>query len=66
MPQDRIVDIKFIEAGMAEEGRRDRDFVRDLDLAPSQRQLNFAQFLCDKKGLKINQEVLSSSKNLSE
>ncbi len=51
---------------MAEEGRRDRDFVRDLDLAPSQRQLNFAQFLCDKKGLKINQEVLSSSKNLSE
>ncbi|EKE09682.1 MAG: hypothetical protein ACD_16C00121G0004 [uncultured bacterium] len=62
VPKDRIVEIKSIAAGMAEEGSR----VRDLDLEPSQRQLNFAQFLCDKKGLKINQEVLSSSKKLSE
>lgn len=66
VPQDRIVEIKSIAACMAEEGKRDRDFDRDRDLAPSQRQLNFAQFLCDKKGLKIDQEVLSSSKKLSE
>ena len=58
VPQDRIVEIKSIAAGMVEEGSR--------DLEPSQRQLNFAQFLCDKKGLKINQEVLSSSKKLSK
>ena len=62
VPQDRIVDIKSIAAGMAEEGSRNID----RDLAPSQRQLNFVQFLCDKKGLKINQDVLSSSKRLSE
>jgi hypothetical protein len=58
VPQDRIVEIKSIAAGMVEEG--------SCDLEPSQRQLNFAQFLCYKKGLKINQEVLSSSKKLSE
>jgi hypothetical protein len=62
VPKDRIMEIKSVVAGMAEEGSRDRS----LDLVPSQRQLNFAQFLCDKKGLKINQEVLSSSKKLSE
>ena len=43
---------------MAEEGFQDTE--------PSQRQLSFAQFLCDKKGLKIPTEVLSSSKKLSE
>jgi hypothetical protein len=66
VPQDRIVEIKTIAASMAEEGSRDRDLNLDRDLEPSQRQLNFAQFLCDKKGLKINQEILSSSKKLSE
>ena len=43
---------------MVEEGNK--------DLEPSQRQLEFAQFLSDKKGLKIPQEILSSSKKLSE
>ena len=36
------------------------------DLTPSPRQLAFAQFLCDKKGLTLKQEHLSSSKKLSE
>ena len=66
VPQDRIVEIKFIAAGIAEEGSRNKNINLDRDLAPSQRQLNFVQFLCDKKGLKINQDVLSSSKRLSE
>jgi hypothetical protein len=58
VPKDRIVEIKSIAAGMVREGSRDTE--------PSQRQLDFAQFLCDKKGLKVSQEVLSSSKRLSE
>jgi hypothetical protein len=58
VPKDRIVEIKSIAAGMVGEGSRDTE--------PSQRQLDFAQFLCDKKGLKIPQDVLSSSKRLSE
>lgn len=58
VPKDRIVEIKAIAAGMGEEGSRDTE--------PSQRQISFAQFLCDKKGLKLPQEVLSSSKKLSE
>ena len=58
VPKDRILEIKSIAARMVEEGSQDPK--------PSQRQLDFAQFLCDKKGLKVNQEVLSSSKRLSE
>ena len=56
--KDRVLEIKSIASRMAEEGSQDRE--------PSQRQLSFAQFLCDKKGLKIPAEVLSSSKKLSE
>jgi hypothetical protein len=58
VPKDRIVEIKSIAIRMVEEG--------DLDREPSQRQLSFAQFLCDKKGLKIPTGVLLSSKKLSE
>ena len=58
VPKDRIVEIKSIAAGMVEEGSRDPE--------PSQRQIDFAQFLCDKKGLKVPQEILSSSKKLAE
>lgn len=58
VPKDRIVEIKSIAIRMVEEGDQDRE--------PSQRQLSFAQFLCDKKGLKIQTDVLSSSKKLSE
>jgi len=58
VPQDRIVEIKSLAARITEEGSQDRE--------PSQKQLNFAQFLCDKKGLKISQEILSSSKKLAE
>ena len=58
VPKDRVVEIKSIAIRMAEEGDQDRE--------PSQRQLSFAQFLCDKKGLKIPTDVLSSSKKLSE
>jgi hypothetical protein len=58
VPKDRIIEIKSIAARMVEEGSQDPK--------PSQRQLDFAQFLCDKKGLKIHQGVLSSSKRLSE
>jgi len=58
VPKDRVTEIKSIAARMVEEG--------SSDLEPSQRQLSFAQFLCDKKGLKIPQEILSSSKRLSE
>ena len=43
---------------MVEEGNK--------NLEPSQRQLKFAQFLSDKKGLKIPQKILSSSKKLAE
>ena len=58
VPKDRIVEIKSIAIRMVEEGNQDRE--------PSQRQLSFAQFLCDKKGVKIPTEVLSSSKKLSQ
>lgn len=58
VPNGRIVEIKSIAARMGEEG--------DQDMEPSQKQLNFAQFLCDKKGLKAPQEILSSSKRLAE
>ncbi len=58
VPQDRVVEIKSIAIRMVEEGSQDQE--------PSQRQLGFAQFLCDKKGLKIPTEALSSSKKLSE
>jgi hypothetical protein len=58
VPKDRIIEIKSIAAGMVEKGSRDPK--------PSQRQIDFAQFLCDKKGLKVSQEILSSSKRLAE
>jgi len=58
VPKDRTIEIKAIAAKMAEEESK--------DLEPSPRQLAFAQFLCDKKGLKISQDILSSSKKLSE
>jgi hypothetical protein len=57
VPKDRIVEIKSIAMRMREEGSKDTE--------PSQKQLEFAQFLCDKKGLKIPTEGLSSSKKLS-
>lgn len=58
VPKDRIVEIKSLAARMVEVGSQDQE--------PSQRQIDFAQFLCDKKGLKIPQETLASSKKLSE
>lgn len=58
VPNDRVVEIKAIAMRMTEEGSQDKE--------PSQRQLDFAQFLCSKKGLKIPTDVLSSSKNLAE
>ncbi len=58
VPKDRALEIKSIAMRMREEGSQDTE--------PSQKQLEFAQFLCDKKGLKIQNEVLSSSKKLSE
>jgi hypothetical protein len=58
VPTDRVVEIKAVAAQMIEEGSK--------DLEPSPRQLAFAQFLCDKKGLKLSQDTLASSKKLSE
>ena len=58
VPSDRAIEIKAVAARMVEEGV--------TDLEPSTRQLAFAQFLCDKKGLKISQDVLLSSKRLSK
>ena len=58
VPDGRIVEIKSIAARMIKEGNQDTE--------PSQNQLNFAQFLCDKKGLKVPQEILASSKKLAE
>lgn len=58
VPSDREVEIKSIAARMIEEGSK--------DLEPSSRQIAFAQFLCDKKGLRLSQDILSSSKRLSE
>lgn len=59
VPKDRVVEIKATATRMINEGI-------SPDLEPSTRQLAFAQFLCDKKGLKLPQDVLSSSKKLSE
>ena len=58
VPKDRALEIKSIAMRIREEGSKDTE--------PSQKQLEFAQFLCDKKGLKIQNEVLSSSRKLSE
>lgn len=58
VPKDRVVEIKSIATRMVSDGGQDSE--------PSQRQLSFAQFLCDKKGLKIPTDVLTSSKKLSE
>jgi hypothetical protein len=58
VPQDRILEIRSIAVRMTKEGSQDKE--------PIQRQLNFAQFLFNKKGLKISPDVLSSSKKLSE
>lgn len=58
VPNDRVVEIKSIAARMIEEDSN--------DLEPSPRQLAFAQFLCDKKGLKLSQNILASSSRLSE
>lgn len=58
VPKDLVVEIKSIATRMVVEGGKDSE--------PSQRQLSFAQFLCDKKGLKIPTDVLLSSKKLSE
>ena len=58
VPKDRALEIKSIAMRMREEGSKDTE--------PSKKQLEFAQFLCDKKGLKIQNEVLTSSKKLSE
>jgi len=58
VPKDRALEIKSIAMRMREEGSKDTE--------PSPKQLEFAQFLCDKKGLKIQNDVLSSSKKLSE
>ncbi|EKD65485.1 MAG: hypothetical protein ACD_50C00077G0006 [uncultured bacterium] len=55
VPKDRVVEIKSIAARMREEGSQDKE--------PSPRQISFAQFLCDKKGLKLSQDVLLSSKS---
>ena len=58
VPNDRVIEIKAIAAGMIN--------AESTDLEPSPRQLAFAQFLCDKKGLKLTQDILGSSKKLSE
>ena len=58
VPKDRVVEIKSIAVRMTEEGSQGKE--------PSQRQVDFAQFLCHKKGLKIPPDVLLSSKNLAE
>ncbi len=58
VPNDRVVEIKAIAMRITEEGSQDKE--------PSQRQVEFAQFLCSKKGLKIPTDVLSSSKKLSQ
>ena len=58
VPKDRVVEIKALAARMID-GKTD-------ELGPSQKQIAFAQLLCDKKGLKLSQDSLSSSKKLSE
>jgi hypothetical protein len=56
--KDRVLEIKSIAVQMIEGGSNDS--------TPSPRQIAFAQFLGDKKGLKLSQEILTSSKKLSE
>lgn len=58
VPNDRTVELKSIVARMINE--------KTQDLEPSPRQIAFAQFLCNKKGLRLSQDVLSSSKKLFE
>lgn len=56
VPQERTLEIKSIAARMVAEGSPDKE--------PSLRQVEFVQFLCDKKCLKIASDVLASSKKL--
>ena len=56
--KERVVEIKAIAARMMDE--------KIKALEPSPRQIAFAQFLCDKKGLRLPQDSLSSSTKLSE
>jgi hypothetical protein len=58
VPQDRILELRSIASRMQEEGPQ--------DFEPSAKQLAFAQFLCDMKGLTLTQEHLKSSKKLSK
>ena len=56
--KERVIEIKAIAARMM--GEKIKAF------EPSPRQIAFAQFLCDKKGLRLPQDILSSSTKLSE
>lgn len=58
VPHDRILELRSIASRMQAEGSQ--------DFEPSGRQLAFAQFLCDMKGLTLKQEHLKSSKKLSK
>lgn len=58
VPFDRILELRSIASRMQAEGSQ--------DFEPSGRQLAFAQFLCDMKGLTLTQEHLKSSKKLSK
>ena len=58
VPKDRVVEIKTIAARMMDE--------KIKAIEPSPRQIAFAQFLCEKKGLKLSQDSLASSTKLSE
>ena len=58
VPHDRILELRSIASRMQIEGSQ--------DFEPSGRQLAFAQFLCDMKGLTLKQEHLKSSKKLSK
>jgi hypothetical protein len=58
VPHDRVLELRSIAARMQADGSQ--------DFEPSARQLAFAQFLCDMKGLTLRQEHLKSSKELSK
>ena len=58
VPFDRILELRSIASRMQTEGSQ--------DFEPSGRQLAFAQFLCDMKGLTLKEEHLKSSKKLSK
>jgi len=58
VPHDRVLELRSIASRMQTEGAQ--------DVEPSGRQLAFAQFLCDMKGLTLTQEDLRSSKKLSK